>query len=110
MGDREAALRKAVEVEPWRGELRVALAGWLAAREPAEGVAEADRAIALAPWSARAHWARAVALVELRRCEEALADLERSVALRWRAPPPARDVEGARASIRRRCTSTPGAR
>jgi len=101
--DREAAIRKAVDVSSWRGDTRAFLATYLARRKPEEAAREATRAIELAPWSVGAYVARASALWTLRRCDEAAANLERIAQLRWRVPRFRTATEDLRQAMQQRC-------
>src|SRR6185369_7377161 len=80
--EREAALRRAVALEPDAAMANVALAEALAAAgRPREALAFANRALDVAPWHPAAVAALADVAAHLGHCEEALLLGERAVAV-----------------------------
>jgi non-specific serine/threonine protein kinase len=79
---REVA-QKAIELDPTLAEPHVALCMYMmwAARDLAEGIREAERAVALNPDLANAHHMLALAYNSARRSEEALAEVRRAAEL-----------------------------
>jgi tetratricopeptide (TPR) repeat protein len=79
--EREAALRKAVQLDPTRADHLLALAGEIADRDPREAESLSGQAAALAPWSGEALSGHAWALACLERCAEAIPEARRALDL-----------------------------
>jgi Flp pilus assembly protein TadD len=111
--ERQAALRKAVELSPGRVEGLVALALEHArAGRPEEAERAARRVVALAPWSPVASMIHGGALADLGRCGEAISTMQRGLdVVRDEMPPElARELSASIADLEKRCAPRQHAR
>lgn len=105
--ERVRALKKALDLAPDRPDIRVALAAEVVYDDPTRAEALARQAVERVPWSTDARATRALALSGVGRCDEAAAELQRSVDM-VRAEPSSQHAvvdEALRVRLQRHCTT-----